>query len=694
MTDTTQPEKMPLTSLDIAAEKREQIRRVIAATFPEVMTQEKIDLDQLKRVLGEWVEPDRERFGLTWPGKAACMKVIQAPSVGTLKPCPEDSVDWDTTENVFIEGDNLEVLKLLQKAYFGKIKMIYIDPPYNTGKEFIYPDKYAETLETYLEYTGQKDSEGRKFSTNTDSSGRFHSRWLNMMYPRLYLAKNLLRDDGVIFVSIDDAEVDNLRKCCVEVFGEENFVASLVWEKSRKNDAKLFSVGHEYILVYAKSLESLKQAKTLWREEKPGAKEIWDEYMKLRKNHDSDDKAIERDLKIWYQALPKGDPSKKWARYSRIDANGPWRDRDISWPGGDGPRYDVIHPITGLPCKVPEAGWRYANSDEMQRQIRLGSVEFRADHTEPPFRKAHLRPVAEELDDESPDDDDVEGSEEAEDEELATQVRGTYFYKQSQVAVKYLRKLLGAKLFDNPKDHEELSKLFRYVSGQSENDIFLDFFAGSGTTAEAVFRANVARGTHHKFILVQLPEPCNPKNRSGKAAIAKGLRTVADVARYRIKRAAEAVRSDCPEFQGDLGFRSFRLGASSFEAWDGDVDKVADSDLLARMEHHANHLAATAKPSEILFELLLKDGFAVTVTVEERDLAGSTVFSVADGALLICLDRNLTPEVIDAMAALEPSRVICLDAGFQGNDQLKANAVQTFKARARNRETAIEFRTV
>ncbi len=220
MNEATQPEKMPLTSKDIPAEKREQLRKCLAAAFPEIMSEEKIDLDQLRRVLGEWVEPDRERFGLNWPGKAACMKVIQAPSVATLKPCPEDSVDWDATENVFIEGDNLEVLKLLQKAYFGKIKMIYIDPPYNTGKEFIYPDKYAETLDTYLEYTGQKDSDGRKFSTNTDSSGRFHSRWLNMMYPRLYLAKNLLKEDGIIFVSIDDHEAANARRLLDDIFGE------------------------------------------------------------------------------------------------------------------------------------------------------------------------------------------------------------------------------------------------------------------------------------------------------------------------------------------------------------------------------------------------------------------------------------------------------------------------------------------
>jgi adenine-specific DNA-methyltransferase len=261
MTETTQPEKIALTSMDIAEEKREQVKHCIAATFPEIMAEDKIDLDQLRRVLGEWVEPDRERFGLSWPGKAACMKVIQAPSVGTLKPCRDESVDWDTTENLFIEGDNLEVLKLLQKAYFGKIKMIYIDPPYNTGKEFIYPDNYAETLDTYLEYTGQKDSEGRKFSTNSDTSGRFHSRWLSMMYPRLYLSKNLLSENGVIFISIDDNEVANLKLLCDYVFGEENFVSQLIWNTEGNTDNQLqIKVNHQSILLYCKDKQNIEEA--------------------------------------------------------------------------------------------------------------------------------------------------------------------------------------------------------------------------------------------------------------------------------------------------------------------------------------------------------------------------------------------------------------------------------------------------
>jgi len=252
-----QPERLDLRSHDIAGDKVAQLLEL----FPEARTEDgQIDFDQLRRALGEAVDPGKERYGLTWPGKAECFKTIQTPSLGTLLPVPDESVNWDTTENLIIEGDNLEVLKLLQKSYLGKVKMIYIDPPYNTGNDFIYPDDYAESLKTYLEYTGQVDEEGRKFSTNTDTDGRFHSKWLNMMYPRLYLARNLLRDDGVIFISIDDGEVGNLRRLCDDIFGEENFVTSVAWQKkvSPSNDATWFSSDHDWILLYARS-------KAVWR---------------------------------------------------------------------------------------------------------------------------------------------------------------------------------------------------------------------------------------------------------------------------------------------------------------------------------------------------------------------------------------------------------------------------------------------
>ena len=630
---------------------------------------------------------------MNWPGKADCFKTIQAPSLGTLRPCPEESVNFDTTENLIIEGDNLEVLKLLQKPYLGKVKMIYIDPPYNRGKDFIYPDNYTESLQTYLEYTGQVDSEGREFGTNSEADGRFHSKWLNMLYPRLYLARNLLREDGVLFVSIDDSEGNNLRRACDDVFGEKNFVAQLVWEKGRKNDAKLFSLGHEYLLVYARSVMYLRESKVVWREQKPGAQDIWNEYVRIREKHGDDDRAVEADLQSWFQRLPKDHPSKKLARYRRVDKNGPWRDRDISWPGGDGPRYDVIHPRTKKPCKIPDSGWRFGTLEIMQRQIDLGLVEFREDHTEPPFAKTHIRPVSDELLDLNEDGDEDE-TPEAEDEEMASQVRGTYFYKQSQVAVKYLKKLMGAKLFDNPKDHEELLKLFRYVLSQDRSSIILDFFAGSGSTAEAVLQLNAEDQANHKFILVQLPEPCNSKERTGKAALKAGFPNIAEIAKERVRRAIKRLTTDeagslpfDKTFQ-DRGFRVFKLAESNFTTWDAQVAHESSA-LHKQLDLHVDHIRDERTPEDIFYELLLKSGFPLTTPVAKQEIGGKTVFTVAGGALVICLERELTLELIRAIAGLKPERVVLLDEGFAGNDQLKANAVQTFRTKG-----IVKFQTV
>lgn len=675
------PEKLDLQSMDVTEAQHSKLREL----FPEVFTEgRKIDFERLKLTLGADVDTGKERYVMNWPGKADCFRTIQSPSLGTLRPCSEESINFDSTQNLIIEGDNLEVLKLLQKSYLGRVRVIYIDPPYNTGNDFIYPDNYTENLQTYLEYTGQIDTEGRKFGTNTETDGRFHSKWLNMMYPRLYLARNLLKEDGVILISIDDAEIDNLRRIGAEVFGEENLIASLVWEKGRKNDAKLFSVGHEYIVVYAKSLEKLKEAKTVWREEKPGAKEIWEEYLRLRSNNGSDDKKIEREIQQWFSGLPKTHPSKKWARYRRIDSNGPWRDRDISWPGGDGPRYDVIHPVTRKPCKVPERGWIYASPDEMQRQIQLGLVEFRADHTEPPFRKAHIRPVSDEL----AENGLTDGDEDSGEEELATQVRGSYFYKQSQVAVKYLRKLMGAKLFDNPKDHEEIGKLLKYILGASIEEIVLDFFAGSGTTAEAVLQLNHEGRTNHRFILAQLPEPCNPKERAGKAALNAGLSTIADITKERARRViarlnnedSEKLKLEVSEEKEDRGFRVFKLAESNFKAWNAEGASEPEG-LAKQLDLHVNHVREDRTAEDLLYEILLKSGFALTTPIERLQLVAKTVHSVADGALLICLERELSLELVRAMAEQKPERVVCLDEGFSGNDQLKANAVQIFKTK-------------
>lgn len=621
------PEKFPLTSADIAAEKRAELRRCLAATFPEIIAEDRIDLDQLRRVLGEWGEPDRERFGLTWPGKAACMKVIQAPSVGTLKPCRAESVDWDTTENVFIEGDNLEVLKLLQKAYFGKIKMIYIDPPYNTGKEFIYPDKFSETLETYLEYTGQKDSEGRRFSTNTDASGRYHSRWLNMMYSRLYLAKNLLRQDGFIFISVSDHEASNLKALMNDVFGEENFAAQLVWKSRKFPDSRAktgVSTDHEYILLYSRSEECA-----------------------LR--------GIERDEDKF--SNPDNDP------------RGPWMSRSILGLATRAQRpnlhYEITDPKTGWKFSPPEdTGWRYA-IDRMQSLINSGAIIF---PSKPEGRPREKKFRADMLS-----------------ERVAfPSIIDNVFTSDGTAEV---RSIFGEEAFDFAKPSKLIASLIE--QGTSGDDIVLDFFAGSGTTAHALMAVNKQDGGRRKYILVQLPEPTGRDD----------FRTIAEISKERIRRVAKMISSQqnkelnfSPSYELDSGFKAFKLDRSNFRSWEGTVTE--DEQLEEQLELHIENIAVESSAEDILYELLLKDGFPLATPIEKLAIAGKEVFSIANGALLICLDKQLTQGVIDAMAEREPQRVICLDAGFQGNDQLKANAVQTFKARARNRETAIEFRTV
>ena len=652
----------------------------LKALFPEAFTEDRIDFEVLKGLLGAAVDERDEKYGLNWHGKRRARQIALTPSTGTLLPCPDESVDWETTQNLMIEGDNLEVLKLLQKSYAGKVKLIYIDPPYNTGKDFVYPDDFRDSMANYLELTGQAEG-GRKISSNTEASGRFHTDWLNMLLPRLRLARTLLRDDGVIAVSIDDAEIANLRNLLAEVFGMENFVANITWEKGRKNDAKLFSSGHEYIVIFAKSLSYLREIGTIWREEKPGAREIWEKYVALRAQHGADDRAIERDLQQWYSDLPKSHPSKKWSRYKRVDRNGPWRDRDISWPGGGGPRYDVIHPDTKKPCAVPERGWIYASPEEMQRQIKLGLVEFRADHTEPPFRKAHIRPIPEELDNSA--EDEVNETSEDDAEEFANQVRSTYLYKQSQVSVKELRSLMGAKVFNNPKDCEELARLFEYCTSGDQDGVFLDFFAGSGTSGEAVWRLDARGGGHRRWLMVQLPEPLDPEKKEQKASakfcdsIGKP-RTIAELTKERLRRAGQKVRSDNPLFAGDVGFRVFKLASSNIRAWEPDAANLENSLLK-----NAVHLVQGRKEQDVLYELLLKLGLDLCVPIEAKTIAGKSVHSIGGGALIVCLADGLTKDVIEPLAsgivawraAIAPAvdtRVVFKDSGF-ADDIAKTN---------------------
>ena len=520
------------------------------------------------------------------------------------------------------------MLKLLQKAYFGKVKMIFIDPPYNTGGEFIYSDKYAETLDTYLAYTGQIDDEGRKFSTNTDAAGRFHSNWLSMIYPRLYLARSLLREDGVIFIAIDDHEVSRLRELCDQIFGEENLVAQIVWQHSvqPKGYTDIFSVHHNHILCYSKS--DAFRVSPLERTEK-------------------DNKAYSN---------PDDDPK------------GPWRSGDVRNALF---RPNLIYQLetpSGKLIDPPENGWRWSK-ETMAAKIASGEVRFSEDETKI-TRKIYLS------------DQDGRAPETI---WFAEDVGGT---RDGSAELKAL--FDGKAPFDTVKPTKLIDRMMQ-ISGFKADDICLDFFAGSDSTAVATYE-------HHpegKFIVVQLPEAVEASKPHGKLALEFGLDTVSKIARERIKRFVHAKTEEQkssllePHENIDLGFRCFTLAKSAFRVWNG-----TEAEITKELDLHVQNVDPSATPEDIVYELLLKAGFPLTTKVKAAEMAGKTVYSVEDGALLICLDKEITSDLIDALADADPLQVICLDEGFKGNDQLKANAVQTFKARAASRETEIVFRTV
>jgi adenine-specific DNA-methyltransferase len=635
------PESFDLRSHTISEDKLQELLRL----FPEVQSEGgKVDFNRLKLALGESVDAGKERYGLSWPGKADCFRAIQTPSRGTLLPVPDQSVNWDTTHNLIIEGDNLEVLKLLQKSYLGKVKMIYIDPPYNTGNDFIYPDNYAESLQTYLEYTGQVDSQGKKFSTNADTEGRFHSKWLNMMYPRLYLSRNLLRDDGVLFVSIDDTELANLRGILDEILGAENFLGVLVWITATDNNATQVATQHEYVVCYARDADQQPD----WERPSEKAKLILAEHEKLRKKHGRDTDAIEENLSRWIrQQSDDGVDLSGVEHYCYVDERGVFYPGNSANPHPGGYTYDILHPRTGKPCAKPANGYRWPK-ETFEAAVNRGDVLWGRDEKGVPKIKKRL--------------------------ETATEILRSTYYEDNRRATRELATLMGGKLFDNPKSPRLIRRLIDYTT--SDHDIVLDFFAGSGTTAQAVVEANVDDGNSRKFVLVQLPEPTPEDSEARKA----GFPTISSFCEERVRRVLKAM-------DGAAGFRILRLAESNFKVWDSARPEHPDV-LQRRLTDHIHHIREGRSEQDILTELLLKSGFPPTVSVQEVSVAEKKAFVVGDGELLICLDRHLTLEAIRAIADLHPKRVVCLDEGFEGNDQLKVNAAQTFKTKG------ITFQTV
>lgn len=643
----------------------------IGALFPNCVTEARgedgamkraINFDMLRQMLTDEAIAGDEAYEFTWVGKKEAMVEASRPIRKTLRPCKEESKDWDTTENLYIEGDNLDVLKLLQESYLGKVKMIYIDPPYNTGHDFIYRDNFARSKAEEERQMGMFDEETEEqLFENTESNGRFHSDWCSMIYPRLMVARNILADDGVIFLSIDDAEVENLRKICDEVFGEQNFVACLVYDKNRKNDAKYFSVGHEYILVYFKSIQVIFDKGILFREPKEGVEEVKTAYTKLRKTYGNDWDKIGEGLKELYASWANSDPRKPLARFTKVDEKGPYRDDgNISWPGGGGPKYAVLHPITGKPCKCPDGGWRFPTPSRMQEEIDNGRVVFGPDETTLPRIRRNLFDYDEQV------------------------MRSVHFSYAQTATLEFNSIFDGIRVFENPKSTTDIQKLIRYIVPNGEKAVVLDFFSGSATTAHAVMRQNAEDGGQRKFIMVQLPEKCDEKSEAYKV----GYRTICDIGKERIRRAGEKIKSEAGLLAQnlDVGFRVLKLDESNMK----DVYYSAAAytqDGLAAME---SNIKEDRSDLDLLYGCLLAWALPLSLPYCVETIDGCTVhtYGSTDPAeerapLKACFDEKVPESVVRAIAARKPLRVVFRDSSFASSPE-RINVEEIFKLLAPN----------
>ena len=599
-----------------------ELARKLQELVPEVIADGKVDIVKLQELLAGDATDGNERFGLFWPGKKRALRAAQEPTTATLKPDLENSKDWDTTQNVFIEGDNLEVLKILQKHYHGKIKLIYIDPPYNTGKDFVYPDNYKEGLETYLEWTKQVNENGKKISSNSESEGRYHSNWLNMMYPRLKLARNLLTDDGAIFISIDDTEAANLRRLCDEIFGESNFIADAIWRSkdNSNNDVKRFSLDHNHTLIYSRSSQ----------------------WFPAR---------ISDDSKRGHFKNPDNDP--RGAYFDGNPLNSPNYRENLT--------YSLTSP-QGIEIPAPKNGWRWSR-EAMDAKIASGEIRFTPDG-KGIRRRTYLA--------------DMEGLPPS---SLWIDLERTGHNRQAKYE---LMKLMPEDVFDTPKPVKLLKHILQLGSVDSDA-IVVDFFAGSATTAHAVMQLNAEDGGQRRFIMAQLPEPTPEKSNArevGFDTVADISRRRIELAGAAIL-AEQDVRLGMEDFRLDVGFRSYRLVDTNFSKWRV-TSEVDPSKLEQHLLGLRDSAEDDATPDALLSELLLKQGYSLSEGISDVDVAGLKLRSVGGGLLLAHLDEQTKPtldqlrEVVD----LGPARFVILEDAFQGDDELKTNLAQLCKSKS------------
>ena len=588
-------------SKDIVSENIEILKEL----FPDIVVEEKIDFDKFKSNFGAFIDTSHEKYNLTWPGKNQAIRESQKQSTGTLRPCLDESKNWDSTQNLYIEGDNLEVLKLLQKSYYNKIKMIYIDPPYNTGNDFIYTDSYSDNLDNYLKLTNQVGGGRNKnviLTTNTETQGRFHSNWLNMMYPRLKLARNLLKDEGVIFISIDDNEANNLKKICDEIFGEDNFIA-MICQKSRggiSND-KIISENHNYQLFYAKNKMVIHENRF-----KYGVKKTEKDFKRFNKNDD--------DGKGFYSLNP------------------------VSGPGGarkGNPYYEFL----GV-----EGYFRFSK-ERMAKMYDEGKIVKINDNL---YQKTYLNDLKDNVKKISTWWDDV-----------GTTSTGTKL-------IKTLFPEIQVPIFDHPKPIELIELMIEYCNFE-DNDIILDFFSGSSSTAHAVLDYNSKENKNYKFIMVQIPEPTNEKMEAHK----EGYENICEIAKERIRRAGDKIVEESENKDLDIGFKVFKLDSSNLEKWDPDYNNIQQSLTIDNIKEDRTN-------EDLVYEIMLKYGIDLTLPIETHD----NIYSVGFGALIICLDNNITKEITDEILKIAKNssltRVVFKDSGFT-SDAEKTNIKEILK---------------
>lgn len=638
--------KLKMTSMNKVQSNLEQIRELFPNAVTEVLRDGNpalaIDFDVLKQELSETLIDEKElRYQFTWPDKQKAFLLAQTPISATLRPCKEESVDFDHTQNLYIEGDNLDVLKLLQETYLGRVKMIYIDPPYNTGNDYVYNDFFTQGNSDYLDNSGQYDNYGNRLVQIPESSGRFHTDWLNMIYPRLRLAKDLLAEEGVIFISIDDGEVGNLRKICDEIFGESNFIGQTIRVSSpSQNTAKFISIMHDYTLVYCKNKAANGGD---WLVKKNYADEFERRASQLLSQGLS-----EEEIATELRALTKYPRFFDFDHYTMCDKKGVFQ--LVSMGGVDkGNRATVLyHPITKKSCMMPQGGWRY-KEDMLQKLVENDEIYYGEDETCIPRRKYYLQDYFMQI------------------------PKGVNFY-DTQNDVRFLKE--NGIPFDFPKPKDYIA-YFASMINLKNDDIVLDFFSGSATTAHAVMQLNAEDGGSRRFIMIQIPEPCAENSEAYQA----GYRNICEIGKERIRRAGQAIKQENGEKVKniDIGFRVLKLASSNMKEVYYKPELYTQT-LLSSFE---DNIKPDRTSLDLLFQVMLDLGKPLSAKIEEREFNGKRVYLVNDADLVACFDENVTEETVRVIAQLNPLYAVFRDSGLQ-SDSTAANFDQIFSTYSPN----------